>query len=266
MTELHRCLAGHRCGDSETHTDPETGDKTTLGATLYQRGLCTICVSRADSVVATGLPLDMDDLDELLVPTGAQRLRDPDMPAQPHMRKAAPRLPLQEHPFALMELIVAETGFWAKSTADAAGVDWSVEAAARLPAREQVVQACQLLHYRIHEFVRLPTQRHPARSLKIRRAAGHDEDTTTRDTRDYWCHRDGPQGALVLVDLHRRALGIAGHLPSDRLGTPCPRCHRPLYREHHNNQVVCRYCDHRLSDTAYESFFEIAKATFGVTD
>lgn len=265
MTDLLRCRAGRKCGDGENTTDPDTGEHVRLGAVVFTpHALCGICTNRLGYGLGS-LPLDVIELSKLLVPATAPRLRDPDLPPQPHMRKAGPRLPLQENPFALQQLIDQETGFWSASVAAAADVEWSVEAAGQLRQFDRVAQACQLLKYRITQFVELPVQRHPARSLKVGRAEGHDPDTITRGPDEYWVDRDGVTGALLLMDLHRRTLRLAGRHPADRLGTPCPKCEtQSLFRERHNNQVICRRCDRPMSDADYEQLLALSLAAFGI--
>lgn len=269
-----RCRAAQRCRNGENIHD-ETGERIDrLGAVIEDGTLCQACTNRVAYALGS-LPADVEDLSDLLEPTGEQHWQDPDMPFQPRQKKAPP-LPLRESVLALQELIDYEVTVWAESVSDADQANWDSYAAEHSRRPERVARACGLLRYRLVAFVELGETEHRARSLTTRRADGHDEDRTTRARDDYWVSREGWEGALLLVDLHERAERFAGRHPGDRIPVPCARCHRrALVREHRVSseegrrygqpgKVVCRACCSEMSDDDYDSFRLAALKAYGI--
>lgn len=283
MTAGERCLAGDGCADATVQRD-DAGEPVARVPGWAECG--PLCERDADEVryAISALPRDLRDLEALLVPSTQQKVRDPDEPTAPRVKKAPP-LPLRADVLALMELIVYEATTWANAVARAAGMDAPAtlevdEDGNRIDPRTgewlpinlvhcrwdaRVQLCCDLLEYRLHQLVELPVLEYEAHSLTDDPADGHDHDTARRLGDEVWCYRTGGQGALVLLELHRTAQRQLGLQPGDRLDLPCPRCQaRALVREHHNQQVVCRRCKRHTTDDEHDQVVEIAASAHGI--
>lgn len=255
---LHRCRRGARCADRVRLVNEDGSHAGWDGILLDGPGLCPVCVRKVKYDIQD-LPGDVRELSELLVPSGEQRYRDPDMPAQPRQKLVTP-VPLDLSALTLQELIDTETTIWATAVARACGLDtsgaWSTLRAARSRQLARVETACALLAHRLDWFLALPVTETPARSLTTRRGDGHDPDTTTVYGDEWWAHRDGITAALLLSDLHRIAESKAARRPADQLPLPCPTCRRPaLIRLHYSGKVECKACGDRMTDQEYDGHF-----------
>lgn len=255
-----RCRSGEKCCDAET-VQTDDGDTFRLGA-VTNTPLCETCTLTA-TIKIRELPDIMIDLQNRLLPSGAIVLRDPDMPSPVRSKKAAP-LPFDEYTYTIMELIDYETTLWVESVADAEDLDWDSAAAEHSRRQFRVESACKLLADRIQTLINLPTQQHRAHSLTHDPSHGHNPDTTTRYRGDYWSNQEGWEAALRFVDLHSRAERHIGKKARNRIQIPCPGCNEQgLEREHHNDRIICRQCDLRMSDDDYDAFIEHALQTVG---
>ncbi len=261
---LTRCKAGHRCRDGENVHDPDTGEKLgRLGAIIHGGPFCDRCYGSVEYAIRS-LPLDLRDLGKLLPPSLTPRLRDPELPEQPRTKKAPP-LPMNSEVWATMELIDYETGVWAESVADAAGVEWDSYLAEHSRWDSRVRTACALLGYRMETFLGLTDVEHRARSKTLDPSDGHDPDRAIRQKADVFVTRDGWEGALKLLELHKDAQRLCGRHAGDRVDTPCSRCQsRALVREHERNEVVCRFCGRRSTDEEHETFLNAAMRAHGI--
>ena len=135
----------------------------------------------------------------------------------------------------------------------------ALAAASRLGHRIQT--GCQLLGYRIAQWLALGPQEYEARSLAERPEHGHHPDTVSFDAGRWWVLRDGPAAALTILDLHRRAIRFTGGGPADWMPVPCGYCSsRTLHRDHHTGVVRCRTCGDTKTDDAYDAFVAAALA------
>lgn len=260
MTDAVRCRAGEKCRDSEAVTTDD-GETYRLGA-VTDGPLCGECALAA-VVAIRELPDDLIELQERLQPSGAIILRDPDMPTQVKVKKAAP-LPFDEYVWTLMELIDYEATLWVESVAEQVGIAWDSNTAEQCRRQFRVEKACQLLADNITALIYLPVQQHRAHSLTTNPCDGHNPDTTTRYRSDYWSNREGWEAALRFIQLHHLAERHIGKKARNRIEVPCPGCNEQrLEREHHNGRVICRGCDLRLSDDDYDAFVEQALETVG---
>jgi hypothetical protein len=262
LTEaLTRCRAGQCCTAGEDVHDDAGEHLGRLGA-VTDAPLCEDC-TRTALVAIRNLPDDMIELNERLMPSGAMVFHDPEMPSPARVKKAAP-LPFDEYVYTLMELVDYETTLWVESVADAEGFEWDSSAAEHSRRQFRVEKACELLADRIQTLVQLPAQQHRAHSLTADPSDGHNPDTTTRYRGDYWSNREGWEAALRFIELHRLAEHHIGKRARNHIQVPCPGCNEQrLEREHHNDRVICRQCDLRMSDDDYDSFIEHALATVG---
>lgn len=253
-----RCKAGRRCTDCETLADGERVARPIPTG----RDLCDAC-THAAAVALRELPYDVLEIGQRIRnPSIAVRMRDPDMPTAPRVKKSAP-LPFDEFGFTLCELITYELTVWAESVADFDGLSWDSDTAERCRNEVQVGRACELLGHRLATLIRLPVQQQRARSLTYNPADGHDPDTTTRDRGDFWANREGWEAAVRFIDLHERATKYIGRKPVGVI-VPCPSCNETrLMREQHNDRVVCRGCRFELSDDEYDAFVAEALKSIG---
>jgi hypothetical protein len=144
-------------------------------------------------------------------------------------------------------------------------LDWDSDLAERAGFEHRVQTSCALLEALLEKFLGLADVEHRARSTAEDPSVGHDPDKTIRQKDDYWTVRDGWEGALRLTELHKDVEKFCGRHPGDKVHTPCPSCHtRAVVREHHNDRVVCRVCDHAQTDDEHESFLEAASRVFGI--
>jgi hypothetical protein len=253
-----RCRRGERC----THRDRiDTGtdnDEPQFEGALLEDprdGFCPACTTKLE-LALTELPRLFVAVHLLHNPSLAVKYRTDDIVAG-----TDPASPVLVNDFAdaLTRLLDHELSTWAEVVADIADVPWDSQLAAASRSGHRLQQACDLLQYRVVQWLRAGEHEYPARSLTEDPTAGHDPDTTTRYGRDWWCHRDGPAAAILVLRLHHQALRVTGGAPSDWVPTPCGYCHqRKLYREHHTLDVVCRACGDRKSYGAHEAFLEAA--------
>lgn len=264
MDDARRCVRADRCEDRETVVDDQ-GDRITYGAVTAgeHRALCDTCIRQLRFALQR-LPLDVAELTTLLVPTAAVTYRSPDLPAQPRVKLSAP-LPLNAPAEGLRALIDHEVTAWAESLADDLGMPWDSRALATSRIGHRIVTCCTFILGWLDHFLGLPAQEHRARSAGEDPLTGHDLDRVTYDGRDYWVRRNGTEAALVLLNLHLRALAFAGWNPVDRVPVPCPACERPaMVRERPIRKVVCRCCWREMTDDAYEALIDVLGDTFGV--
>lgn len=250
-----RCARGRRCLDRIDLTggshDPEW-----VGVILAddETGICRPCVETVRDGIAQ-LPDDVTHLRLLLPPSMAVRYRDPGIPDQPRIKLHAP-IPLRLDPLALIELIDHEVCAWAESVCREVGIGWSRHHADRLRMQDRITRAADVLLAHLPVLLGLGDTEHPARSLGLRRADGHDPDRTVRAPWDYMVTRTGCEGALVLLDLHAKAVRKVGAAPSTAAIMACPRCHRrSLLRDHTRRRVYCRRedtCGWVTTDDVYE--------------
>lgn len=254
-----RCRAGEKCRNAEIVEDD--GASWRLGA-LTNGPLCDDCTLTA-TIAIRELPDILIDLQNRLQPSGAIVLHDPDMPSPVRSKKAVP-LPFDEYTYTIMELIDYETTLWVESVADADNIQWDTHTSEHTRRQFRVELACELLADRIQTLINLPTQQHRAHSLTHDPSHGHNPDTTTRYRGDYWSNQEGWEAALRFIDLHNRAENHIGKRARNKIQIPCPGCNEQrLEREHHNDRVICRTCDLRMSDDDYDSFIEHGLKTVG---
>jgi len=247
-----RCRRGEGCADATELRDAEERFIGKVGALLSALdvcGLCGACV-RFARYATSDLRRDWDDLDEAKYPTLEVRLRHPDLPSQPRIKLHSPA-PLRVDAVDLRDLIAHEVDWICASVVDAAdaGREWPHD------SRDRLDEACQLIIIHFDTLLTLPATAHPARSIAAEPWEGHPPDALTCEDGVWWVHRDGPDMALRLWDLHTMAELFTGRAGSDLLPVPCPACQRKsLVREHRANRVYCRRpkCDLFMGDDAYE--------------
>jgi hypothetical protein len=264
LSEDRRCRRGERCLRSEKHTRAD--EEITLGAQLdLADGLCPACTSRL-AFALDDLPDQYVRLHLLHLPTMEIRYRLEDITGG---EETGPPVLVSEHVDGLARKLDHELRTWAEIVADIAGVPWdSQEATASRPGF-RVQQSCQLLGYRLTQWLAAGVQEYPARSTGEDPTRGHDPDTTTRYRGDWWCHRDGLAAACDVLSLYGQALYLASggasasrsdHIP----GVPCSYCSSTtgLRRDHFSGVVRCLHCDNTRSEAAHNEFVSAALAAY----
>lgn len=231
----HRCARGPRCPDRDyTTTDhapthphhQQTTTITTVGAPIpTTAGLCPLCTGHTAQAIAH-LPLDVAELTVLMAAgghTATEKVRStPD-----------PTTPIRVGVEAVRHTIDTELQAWAEPVAEQLGIDWDTHHAHHSRIGHRVQRAARLLAAAVPTLLRLGPLEHltwvggePARDAD----GCHDVQV-----------RDGIDGALHLMELHRRVFAVAGRTRLvHRLGAPCPWCgQRTLTRENGADAVRC---------------------------
>jgi hypothetical protein len=266
-----RCARGRHCEDRIVDTGVVAGK---VGALLVDEQYAFCPTDLRQIRYALGrLPLDVAELTIRMQPSSQVRYRDPSIPAQPRVKLYSP-VPIDLNAEGLRQYVDFELAAWAKSTADDAGVEWSVGLAAAMRQGARVQASCWLLDQRLDWLLGLPLTRHRCRSAGADPTEGHHEDYPSYIQEDmdgdgWWIHRDGTHAGLLILDLHRRVEQLIGRVASDMLELPCPKCSTPaLEREHppgldvawasirpgRAGQVVCRRCWHVMNDDEYARY------------
>lgn len=174
-------------------------------------------------------------------------------------------VPLELRWDAAHRYVEHEAGVWADVVADTVGLveagEWNGDPSLR--------EACQLLGYRMDQWLPLPAIEYRARSIGDEPWRGHNPDTTTRDGRDWWCTRDAATAAAELVDLHRGLVRArAEYLTSTHRGEwtnhTCvrPACgSREVFYERSRSLYRCRSCGGTATeDTQLGAFAQLTAA------
>lgn len=231
-----RCASGERCQDREPERDVD-GRRT--GAWLPRqidrdRGLCDAC-ARNVSYALNHLPGDIVEL--------TMKLARVDMASE--LVSASPELlvPIRLDIDALRTEIDTELQNWAEPVAERLGITWDTAAMGRSRQAVRVQRAAQLLAKRTDVLLDLPSQEHSA----------WDNGEPVWDP-DFWPERvqetiirDGIDGGLALLRLHRRAYHALGRTEYvQQVALPCPRCGlRALIRHNGEDSVICENCYER---------------------
>lgn len=259
-----RCRAGETCRDGETVHDPATGERVErLGAIIEAGVLCERCTNAVDYAIRSATR-DVRDLAKLLPPSLTPRLRDPELPEQPRIKKAPP-LPMNARAWSVMELYVYEAQVWAESVAEHVGIEFDSYAVEHMLWPRRVEVSAAVLEANLSALLGLQGVEHRARSTHADPETGHDEDRVIVSAGgDTWTTRDGWEGALTLLRLHQDTERLCGRHPGNRVPLPCSKCHtRALVREHHNNRIICRFCGDTESDADFSSFLSGALQSLG---
>lgn len=262
--EDRRCRRGERCARRarvDTPTEPD-GPVVFTGTLLAdpRDGFCPGCTGRLELALSE-FPRLYASLNLLHLPSLAVRYRPDDITGGGLLH--SPTL-LNDHVADLALAAAHELDTWAERVADLAGVDWDSQLAARSRDGHRVQVACQLLGYRVVQWLRAGEHEYRARSAHEDPTRGHDPNTITAWAGDHWCRLDGPAAAIRFLDLHRQAVRLTGGAPSDHVPVPCGYCGAmELRREHTACIVRCRACGSPQSDDAYEAVIAAALAAFG---
>jgi hypothetical protein len=178
---------------------------------------------------------------------------------------------LSEHVDGLARKLVHELRSWAEIVADLAGVPWDTQEADACRPGFQLQQACQLLGYRLVQWLAAGPHEYRARSAGVDPTHGHDPDTTTRFRDDWWCRRDGLTAAVDVLSLYAQALYLtsgaafasrADHMP----GIPCSCCGSvgTLRKDYYSGVVRCSRsdCNNERSVPAHNEFVSAALAAY----
>jgi ribosomal protein L37E len=246
--EERRCRRGSWCVNRETTRSGQLLDDPTAGYCPADTTRLVLALDRLDALV--------DLLRLLHLPSLETRYRTDDTSRG---AGAAPPILINEHADALTRLLDHEVSTNAELVAAAAGVPWDTQAAAALAPSTRIRQGCQLLGYRVEQWLRLPDNEYEARSLGTDPTDGHDPDTLDYLFGRWWVRRDGPAAANAILRLYQAALGATGGTPSDWVPVPCRHCgRRTLHRQHATGVVRCSSCGDTRTDDAHDAFVAAA--------
>jgi hypothetical protein len=110
----------------------------------------------------------------------------------------------------------------------------------------RVKVSCMVLRANLPTLLALGPTEYRARSLGTNRAEGRPDELVTRYGDDCWTTRDGIEGALLLLQLHRKAWSTAKrHTAPLPTFVKCPNCRQFAVRRYpgdtHGRCMVCRH-------------------------
>jgi hypothetical protein len=245
----HRCARGDHCQDREPVRDTDgrhTG--TWLPRRIdVERGLCDTCTRTVEHALhhLTGDVVELSMLigrSGTLTETIVTSTRDLPIPISVTLE-------------ALRAEIDTELQAWAEPVAEQLNVEWDTAAMGHTRMAVRVQRAAQLLANAVDTLLALDPQEHPAweHGEPVRAPEflpDHVQDTVIRD---------GVDGALALLHLHRLAYSAAGRTELvHRLPTPCPWCDfRALVRHNGSSEVTCENCRRHIEERHYSWFVSV---------
>lgn len=242
-----RCARGDHCADREPERDVDGRfSGTWLPRRIdAERGLCDTCTR----VVQYALNHLTGDVVELTTHIGRSNITfetlvssSPDLPALISLSMDALRTEIDD-----------ELQSWAEPVAEALGIAWNTTAMGHTRQLVRVQRAATLLSNAVEILLALPPQEH---SLW-----GNGEPVWDSDEPGVQATvvRDGIEGALVLLDLHRRAYAALGRTELvHRLPTPCPWCDMmALVRHNGCSEVTCENCRRHIEERHYSWFVSV---------
>lgn len=242
----HRCVRGDRC-KAKTVVRDEKGAATGYflpGLITAARGLCERCTSDVTHAL-NHLTGDVVELTMLVGRFGSGG--DIIVTATPELK-----IPIQVHLEALRAEIDSELQAWAEPVAEALGIEWDTASMSRTRMAPRVQRAAHLLTRAVDTFLALPEVEHPAWENG---EPVWDHELGCQDT----TVRDGIDGGLHFIELHRRAYAALGRSnPVYRLPTPCPWCdYKSLVRENGGSDVHCEHCHKIIPERHYSWFVSV---------
>lgn len=245
--EPHRCARGQHCQDREPVRDAN-GRHT--GAwrprrVMVERGFCDTC-TRAVEHALRHLPGDVVELTLIMgrasVTFETLVAASPDLP-----------VPISLSIEALRAEIDSEVVGWAEPVAEKLGIDWNTSDMGHARIAVRVQRAAMLLANAVPTLLALEKQEHPAWE------DGEPKPDPDEPGVQATIIRDGVEGALALLDLHRRAYAVAGRTKLvHRLPTPCPWCDmRSLVRHNGSSEVTCENCRRHIAERHYSWFVAV---------
>lgn len=229
--------ADHRCGNNvrcKLRTPVRGDDGTPTGEWLagpitIARGLCERCTADVEHAI-NHLTGDVVELTMLIGRTGVGG--DVIVSASRELQ-----IPIRVNLAALRTEIDDELQNWAEPVAEKLGVEWDTTTMHHTRMAPRVQRAAHLLSRAVSTLLSLPDTEHPAwRNGE----PVWDHDLDCQDTHV----RDGVDGALHLVELHRLAYVAVGRGEYVvRLPQPCPWCAwKALVRRNGQDHVECENC------------------------
>lgn len=214
----HRCRRGPHCFERK-----RLDDNQIYGAPIPAAdGLCPACHRHVESALLRELVTDYVELDMALGHTG-----NAGGPLVSGTRELP--VPIQLVVEATQAKMVDTATCWAESVAEVLRVGWDTQEIGRTRPGVRLQRATHLLADSLPVLLALRDVTHLVWT--------DDGQLTAVD-------RDGLDGAIALLDLHRRArsvLGCTRHV--NRLRTPCPACKRQALKHADGNDIVtCAAC------------------------
>ncbi|MCP2168119.1 hypothetical protein [Goodfellowiella coeruleoviolacea] len=238
----------YRCYRAERCVGWERVDGEQVGAPINaSRGLCPDCERVVEAAIAQ-LPEDYVRLSLRLGRSGGAGGGTP-VACTPEVQA-----PLNLHVEALMAEMCRETSTWAESVAEVHGRRRDTQRDARTRPGVLLQGAAQFLVYAMPAFLALRNAEHlvwqdghlepDPKGDKRMRLDGQLVPARWVDGRLEATERDGLDGALLLLELHRRATALLGQTKKTRrLPEPCSACGlQSLVHADGADTVECRNC------------------------
>lgn len=240
MSELHRCHRGPRCVDRES--DPDTPAIKRGAQINASEGLCDACTR----LVAQAIECLPQDYFELQAEIASRRNGHRELVTGTR----EPPAPISLTIAALQSELLHEAQCWAESVAEVLRIDWDTQAARDSRPAAVLFRASDVLGTALPVLVSLRGVQH---------VGWVDDEWTILE-------RDGLDGAVLLVELHRRAQILTGQQRLvHRLPAPCPRCERlALTRDDGDEVIACSACGRVYTWEEYQGLCGLLAATPGV--
>lgn len=228
-----RCARGEHCQDREPVRDTDGRHTGTWlpRRIVVERGLCETC-TRTVQYALGHLAGDFVELTMLML-----RRANTEMGT---LVSSSPDLlvPIDLGIDALRTEIDSETVNWAEPVAEELAIEWDTSAMGHVRVGVRVHRAASILAKAVPTLLALPEQEHSA--WQNGEPKEDPDEPGVQDT----IVRDGVDGALALLDLHRRAWSVAGRTEFvQRIIPPCRHCgQRALVRHDGDDYVVCENC------------------------
>ena len=241
--EDRRCVSGPACVKRE-RANPDDGTRW-LGALLVQpEGMCPACITSVGHTIGY-LPYDVGELTALIAADGVS---GGEIVSSSRELPVPIRLGVE----ALRAEIDFELQYWAEIVAAETDAEWDSAKIARYRQQDRVQRAADFLSLRVDTLVKIVPQERCAWTMD---GEPMRDDAGDREVIEL----SGLDGALRMLELHRRVYSVAGRTKLvHRLTPACPWCdQRTLVRHNGSDVVECESCDKKIDEKHFRWFVAV---------